>query len=74
MSQRIFQVCSELFKDLRIESESELEIKISELNRSTEIIDHVLLRADLEITDRTVAKEYCHEKVIKENLTWGRIS
>ena len=63
MSQRIFQVCSELFKDVRIECESDLEAKISELNSSTEIIDHVLLRADLEIMDRAVAKEYCYEKV-----------
>lgn len=63
MSQRIFQVCSELFKDLKIETESDLEVKISELNRSTQIIDHILIRADLEITDRSVAKGYCHEKV-----------
>jgi hypothetical protein len=63
MSQRIFQVCSELFKDLQIDTESDLDIKISELNCNTEIIDHVLVRADLEITDRSVAKEYCHEKV-----------
>ena len=68
MSQRIFQVCSELFRDLKIETESELEVKISELNRCTEILDHILIRADLEITDRSVAKEYCHEKVI----TWGK--
>ena len=63
MSQRIFQVCAELFKDLKIETEAELESKISELNQNTEIIDHVLNNADLEITDRSVAKEYCHEKV-----------
>lgn len=64
MSQRIFQVCAEVFKDLKIDTESELELKISELNHNTEIIDHILLRADLEITDETVAKEYCNEKVI----------
>jgi len=71
MSQRIFQVCSELFRDLKIETESELEVKISELNRSTEILDHILIRADLEITDRSVAKEYCHEKVII-SACWGK--
>lgn len=64
MSQRIFQVCSEIFKDLKIETESELEAKISELNLNTEIINHVLITADLEITDRSVAEEYCREKVI----------
>lgn len=63
MSQRIFQVCSEIFKDMKIETESELEAKISELNHNNDIINHVLTSADLEITDPMVAEEYCREKV-----------
>lgn len=63
MSQRIFQVCAELYKDLVIESEFDLEAAISELERSSDVIDIVLKGADLEITDNAVAREYCHEKV-----------
>ncbi len=63
MSQRIFQACSEIYKDLTIENESDLENAISILDQRPDIIDVVLKNADLEITDNVVAQEYCHEKV-----------
>lgn len=63
MSQRIFQVCTEVYKDLRIEGESDFESKISELDERSEVIDIISKSADLEITDESVAREFCREKV-----------
>ena len=64
MSQRIYQACSEIYKDLRIESESDLDASISQLNQSPNIIDSVLKGSNLEITNEMVAREFCHEKVL----------
>lgn len=63
MSQRIFSVCAEVFQDVQIETESELEAQISHLNQNEALIGIVLEKADLEIIDQVVAKEYCREKV-----------
>lgn len=63
MSQRIFSVCAEVFQDVQIETESELEAQISYLNQNEALIGIVLEKADLEIIDQIVAKEYCREKV-----------
>lgn len=65
MSQRIFQACSDYFKDLRIESEADLNAHISELNNNSQIIEIILGNANLEIIDHSVAREYCHEKVLE---------
>jgi hypothetical protein len=64
MSQRIFQACSETFKDLTIETETELEEQISNLDRNSGLVKTILRVADLEIINESTAKEYCHEKVL----------
>ena len=68
MSQRIFQICAEAFKDLRIESESDLDATISDLDQRPETILMILGRAELEIQDETVARSFCHEKVQRAQM------
>jgi hypothetical protein len=68
MSQRIFQACSETFKDLTIETETELEEQISNLDRNSGLVKTILRVADLEIINESTAKEYCHEKVLTLKL------
>ena len=68
MSQRIFQICAEAFKDLRIESESDLDATISDLDQRPETILMRLGRAELEIRDETVARSFCHEKVQRAQM------
>ena len=68
MSQRIFQICAEAFKDLRIESESDLDATISDLDQRPETILMILGRAELEIRDDTVARCFCHEKVQRAQM------
>lgn len=63
MSQRIFQACSDCFKDVKIESEAELNAHISELQGHSQFIEGIMKEANLEIIDNSVAKEYCREKV-----------
>lgn len=63
MSQRIFQACSECFKNIQIESESELNSHIAELQENSEIVEKILQNSDLEIINESVAKDYCREKV-----------
>jgi len=63
MSQRIFQACSEGFKDAQINCEAELEEKISDLDRNSDLINTILKVSDLEIINESAAKDYCHEKV-----------
>lgn len=63
MSQRIFLVCGQVFNNVRIESEAELEYQIHEMDSNTIIIDNVVKHADLEIIDPVVARDYCREKV-----------
>lgn len=63
MSQRIFQACSETFRNLQIQTEEELELNILEIRSNSMIIKDLLKNADLEITNDAVARDYCLEKV-----------
>lgn len=63
MSQRIFQACSDTFRNLQIQTEEELEMNILEIQSNSRIIVDLLKNADLEITNDAVARDYCLEKV-----------
>lgn len=67
MSQRIFQTCAECFKDVRIESEAELNAHMFDLQGNVQIVELIRRNADLEITDLIVASDYCREKVNEQN-------
>lgn len=68
MSQRIFLVCAEVFQDVQIETESGLDAQMEYLTQNDTLIDLVLEKADLDIIDQVVAKEYCREKVRNDYL------
>ena len=65
MSQRIFQACSDLFKNVQIDSEQELNQQITQIQQNQRLVERILNISDLEITDKEVAKNYCIEKVEK---------
>ena len=63
MSQRIFQACSDQFKNVQINSEQELNHQIDQVQQNHRLVERILSISDLEITDKEVAKNYCMEKV-----------
>ena len=63
MSQRIFQACSEIFRNLQIQTEEDLELNMLQIRSNSMIIKDLIKNADLEITNDAVARDYCLEKV-----------
>lgn len=68
MSQRIFQACEDFYKDVEISNEIDLATKLRELRDDPHILEAILIKSDLEITDHRTAREYCQEKVRREAL------
>lgn len=63
MSSRIFTQCERMFSASPVNSQGTLDSAIHMLRSQPAIIDAILRGANLEIEERSAAREFCFEKV-----------